>query len=97
MFSKEESESDEQKVNKEPQEENKVEEQDEDQMSDYIDENFEMDETDEHWCKEQLELKHVLPKQNDIEHVNAKCLHLKDDVEIKARGNYKYVLPFDQE
>jgi hypothetical protein len=59
VFSKDSEE--EEEPNREPQGEElkkqQNEEDEEDQMSDYIDENFEIDETDEHWNKDQLSLK----------------------------------------
>ena len=67
------------------------EEEDEDQMSDYVDENFEMDETDEYWglnknpCHEQKSI------YNDIKKVDKRNVHLKDNISIKINAGYEYV------
>ena len=95
MFSKESEEEHDGQEDGEQVNEHNPEEDDEDQMSDYIDENFELDETDEHWNKEQLLLKQIQPNKNDIKHVTSKCLHLRNDPQIKINANYKYVIPFE--
>ena len=39
-------------------------------MSDYIDENFDIDETDEYWDFDKLPCHQMTPHQNDINAVN---------------------------
>ncbi len=60
-------------------------------MSDYVDENFENDETDEFWDTERLPVHEMCPNQNDMNLITEKCYHLKDNLEIKRQANYQYV------
>lgn len=60
------------------------ENQEEDEMSDYVDENFELDETDEFWGIETNDnIKEFLTHDNDIKQVDKKNFDLKDDEELK--------------
>lgn len=49
-------------------------------MSDYIDENFDIDETDELWVQEKRVCHELNPNFNDIAMIDKKCEHLNDDL-----------------
>ena len=66
-------------------------------MSDYVDENFENDETDEFWDSERLPVHELFPNQNDVNKVTEKCLHLKDNLDLKRLANYQYVNSADNQ
>jgi hypothetical protein len=57
-------------------------------MSDYIDENFDFDETDEYYGVGKLPCHQLIPNNNDIKVVDKKCLPLKNDEAIKQRAGY---------
>lgn len=60
-------------------------------MSDYVDENFENDETDEFWDSERLPVHEMLPRLNDLNIITDVCLPLKDNLDLKRLANYQYV------
>lgn len=60
-------------------------------MSDYIDENFEDDETDEFWGIEQQAVKEFTAHDNFIKEIDRKAFPLINKPGI--RKNYKYVDP----
>ncbi len=73
-------------------EENLEEEDDKDDlMSDYVDENFENDETDEFWDRERLPVHEMHPRLNDLNVITEVCLPLKDNLDLKRLANYHYV------
>ena len=57
-------------------------------MSDYIDENFENDETDEYWGHVKHPCHEMNPHLMDINLITQKCLPLKDNLELKKLANY---------
>ena len=59
-------------------------------MSDYIDENFELDETDEFWGIEDHEPNQLIAQDNDFNIITERCLPLKDDIGLKIKAGYKY-------
>ena len=64
-------------------------------MSDYVDENFEIDETDEYWGLNKQEFRNFDPNTNDIIKINEKCHYLKNDNVLRQQAKYKYVEPYD--
>lgn len=62
-------------------------------MSDYIDENFEPDETDEYWGVTQRVARPLDAHINDLNHVSQKAEHLKHDARLKFEAGYVYVDP----
>lgn len=64
-------------------------------MSDYVDENFENDETDEFWDTDRLPVHEMNPNLNDINMITEMCLHLKENIDLKRLANYQYVNPND--
>lgn len=60
-------------------------------MSDYIDENFELDETDEHWGSERNPCHQLLAQINHIKHIDQKTEYLKDNKQLKLLAGYNYV------
>jgi hypothetical protein len=73
-------------------EENIEEEEDKDDlMSDYVDENFENDETDEFWDRERLPVHEMHPRLNDLNIITEVCLPLKDNLDLKRFANYQYI------
>lgn len=60
-------------------------------MSDYIDENFELDETDEYWGIGKLPCHELSANFNDIRYLDQKNLPLKNDQQLKQRANYQYL------
>lgn len=76
------------------QEEEKIganDDDEEDAMSDYIDENFELDETDEYWGIGHLPCHELQPNFNDIRYLDQKNLPLKNDQQLKEKANYQYL------
>ena len=71
-------------------EEKKMEE---DEMSDYEDENFELDETDEHWGTEPLPCHELNAHLNDIKKKNQDNLHLRNRPDLKIFYKYKDAPP----
>lgn len=62
-----------------------------DHMSDYIDENFEADETDERWGVEDHEPAKMKPNDNSLAAVTAQCLPLQNDAVLKVTAGVEYV------
>lgn len=60
-------------------------------MSDYIDENFELDETDEYWGVSHLPCHELEANFNDIKHLDRKNLPLKNDEQLKQQAGYQYM------
>ena len=48
-------------------------------MSDYVDENFDNDETDEYWGVQRHPCHQLNAQINDIKQIDRKCLPLKDN------------------
>ena len=62
-------------------------------MSDYIDENFELDETDEWWGTTHNQVQSLEAKINNIKHIDQKTEYLKDNKQLKLLAGYNYVDP----
>ena len=60
-------------------------------MSDYIDENFEPDETDEHWGVEYHEPGKMKPNDNNLATITEQCLPMQFDAVLKVSAGYEYV------
>ena len=62
----------------------------EEELSDYIDENFEMDETDEYWGVSQHVAHQLSTQENNLIEKTRSTLHLRDDPRIKFEAGYRY-------
>ena len=65
-------------------------------MSDYVDENFEQDETDEFWGVKKGVLNTLTCKQNETRAVSELSLFLNEDWILRRHANYQYVDPIHQ-
>ena len=67
--------------------------EEEDEESDYVDENFEEDETDEFWDFDRLPCHQLACNMNDLQIIDKKNQSLVNNQQLRRDANYQYVNP----